>query len=236
MEAYLQLNKEDLPKFYLYFVYAQFPDGFQSGETFNQVGLAIGEQIYSLDVGEVRLCSSIAFPADLDWNRGDYSFATHGVFGSGWAPQSYNDGLHLVTGYFSFTATEYMELKDVVLENPSQTLEKVWIKMLTAGGIDIYQEWNMSEPFEIHEGDQVQIDIAYRQETLTELSYHTKLWGFLVYDYGDGTACKISECDISTGINYYEMYAIIFDGLDLESYYRDYYYPTYESWRLEMGG
>lgn len=234
LDAYEQLTMADLPQFYLYMVSASFLDAFVADEAFSRVELAIGDQSYQLDIGEVRLRKNMSLPAELDWSRGDYN-ATHGIFGSAWGPSVYNDGLHYVDCYFSFTATEPMLLTELVLDNPNQRLEKVWVRIRTADGLQSHRQWDMSEPVEIYPGDIVRISIAYHHDNLSVLASRTKLWGFLIYECADGTVCKISECDIHNGgINFYEMYAIIFDGLDMESYYRDYYYPTYEPWRQEI--
>jgi hypothetical protein len=107
--------------------------------------------------------------------------------------------------------------------------------MVSPGGFSYSGLWDMSEPFELMPGDRVMIHIAYRDKTLHSLSYATKVWGYLIYEWDEGTSCKLSECDVRTAAasNFYEMYALIFEGLDLESYYRDYYYPKYESWRYD---
>lgn len=233
-EAYGKLTEADLPQFYVYHIGADFNGGITAEEVFNQVELTVGGEKYTLPVGECRLGQGVTLPAELDWYRGDYTYATHGILGSGNAPTPYNDGLHRVSSYFSFTVKENMTVTDLVLENPNQKLEKVWINMVTYDGLSYIGEWDLSEPLELYEGDRITFDIAYREEGLEDLSYHTSVWGFLIYECDEGTFCKLSECNISTDMNYYEMYAIIFDGLDLEGYYRDYYYPTYEPWRQEI--
>lgn len=231
--AYSNLTLEDIPKFCVYYVNVYFDD-VEKDEVFTNVQLTVSGKVYDLDVGECRVCKRGTFPAELDWSRGDYTAVTHGIFGQGNAPLPYNDGIHRVNYYFSFEVKEYMCITDLVLDNPGQRLEKVWINLTTYDGLHYSGEWDLSEPLELYAGDRIIIDIAYRQEGLEGLSYYTNVWGFLVYECDDGTFCKLSQCNISLNINYYELYAIIFDGLNLESYYRDYYYPTYEPWRQEI--
>ncbi len=238
--SYYLLTQADLPQFYVYAVVVDFRGKSMEGgqfvdETITQAGLRIGDQTHMLDLGEIRLArSGPDFPAELDWYDADY--ATDGILGDGNTPYLYNDGLHRIEAYFTFDVKHAMSLTDLVLYDPNQTVEAVWLDVAYASGGSDYLLWNRSEPFLLLPGDRVRIHIAYRDEAATTLNYTTKVWGSLIYDWEGGTACKLSECTVRSakGLNLYEMYALIFDGLDMESYYRDYYYPKYESWREEL--
>lgn len=234
-ESYLQLTKADLPNFRVYYASASFIGENFVEEVITEGQLRIDDQIHNVTFGEIRLTKERPeYPAELDWYNGG-GFAYDGILGSGNSPLPYNDGIHRIEVYFSFTTDHYMLLTDFKLDNPNHKLEAVWIEMVSPGGFSYSGLWDMSEPFELMPGDRVMIHIAYRDKTLHSLSYATKVWGYLIYEWDEGTSCKLSECDVRTAAasNFYEMYALIFEGLDLESYYRDYYYPKYESWRYD---
>ena len=234
--SYMQLTENDLPDFHVYYASATFMGEEFYEETITQAHLRIGDQTYTLALGEITLTKQApSFPVELDWYNGG-GYAYDGIIGSGNGPCPYNDGVHRVESYFSFTAEHSMVLTDLQLDNPNHELVAVWIDMVSADGGTFCGQWDMTEPFLLMPGDRVKIHIAYRDEGVESLSYNTKVWGYLIYEWDNGFSCKLSECDIRSGArsNYYELYALIFDGLDLESYYRDYFYPKYESWRYEL--
>ena len=102
-----------------------------------------------------------------------------------------------------------------------------------ANGLSSDFYWDMSEPLEIYAGDLVAIDLEYYDPAAVYIDYETALWGYLIYEYEGGTACKSSQCMISSGINFYELYAMVFDGIDMEDYYWDYYYLFNQPWRYD---
>lgn len=234
-ESYCGLTAGDLPNFHVYYANVMFLGGELFEETITQAQLRIGSQTHTLILGEITIKTQPNFPAELDWYNGG-GYAYDGILGSGNDPLPYNDGIHRIESYFSFTAEHVMTLTDIKLDDPDHQLVAAWIEVSSASGGAIYELWDMNEPFLLMPGDRVKIHIAYREEAVTSLSYATKVWGYLIYEWDKGTSCKLSECDIRTAgdMNFYELYALIFEGLDIESYYRDYYYPKYESWRNEM--
>ena len=231
MEDYRQLSKQEmLPEFYVYLLGAMIDTMNMVEESFTTADVIIGDEVYHLDTGEMHLRKDLDFPAELDWFKGA-SVACDGILGNGNAPYPFSNELHRVSMYFSFTAKESMTITDLILDNSNQELVNVWVHITTDDGFYSEIEWDMKEPIEIYEGDRVWIDIAYREKNMDRIAYTTKVWGFLIYDYEGGTACKLSECQVDPSWNYYEVYAMVFDGLDLESYYTDYYYPMFETWR-----
>lgn len=234
MDSYLHLTKDDLPGFHVYYASATFLGEFFE-ETITEVQLRIGDQIKDLTLGEITITKETpSFPVELDWYNGG-GYAYDGIMGSGNGPPPYNDGIHRIEGYFSFTAEHAMTLTDLKLDNSNHKLVGVWIDLVTADGFSISGQWDMSEPYLLMPGDRVRIHVAYQDEGVTSLSYATKVWGYLIYEWDKGISCKLSECDVRAAarLNFYEMYALVFEGLDLESYYRDYYYPKYEPWRYD---
>lgn len=236
LESYYLLTTADLPQFYVYYATVNFKRGDVVEETVTEAKLCIEDKSHTLALGTIRLTNERPpYPAPLDWYN-DGGEAYDGILGSGNSPLPYNDGIHRIQSYFSFTAEHAMVLTDLQLDNPNHQLVAAWIELAGASGGAIYEKWDMSEPFLVMPGDRVRIHIAYRDNGVNSFSYATKVWGYLIYEWDKGTSCKLSECIVRTAsnMNLYEMYALIFEGLDLESYYRDYYYPKYESWRYEL--
>lgn len=230
LTSYAALTDADLPQFYIYRLSANFlnPDGLVA-ETFHEATVLVDGTEYTLELGQVTIGSEIDLPAPLLWETGED--AVSGILGSGNAPQPYYDGLHMVRSYFSFTATRAMRLTGLEFEDPSHKLVEVWVELQTMDGMHSYEKWDMSEPIVLFEGDHARIDVVFQDDAMQPLDYATKLWGFLLFDTEKGSYCWLSECCINLGINYYALYAIIFQGMDLEDYYRDYYYPQNEPWR-----
>lgn len=230
-DEYCGLTLEDLPQFYVYRVEAYFPVGTMIEETFHQVDIAVNGIVYHQDVGEVQLRREIPYPVTHDWEIGG---GLAGILGEGTPTLPYNGGYHRVANYFSFTAEWAMLLTELVLEEPEHRLCRVWVEITSIEGLHSEFYWDMSQPLQLYEGDQVYIDIEYYDPAAQTLDYDTRVWGYLIYEYDGGVACKSSECWVQSNVNFYELYAIIFEGLDLKSYYWDYYYPLNEPWRFDI--
>lgn len=234
--SYEQLTMEDLPGFHVYYASVMFFGGAFFSETITQAQLRIGDRMQTLELGQItiQLMETLCFPAELDWYNGG-GYAYDGILGSGNGPLPYNGGLHRIDNYFSFTAEHFMSLTGVQLGEVNHHLAGVWIEIASASGGEIFEYWDMSEPYLVMPGDRVRIHIAYQDEGLSSPGYATKVWGYLIYEWDKGVSCKLSECDVrAKGWNYYELYAMVFEGLDMESYYRDYYYHKYEAWRKDI--
>lgn len=236
LEGYSALKKEDLPQFYVYNVSIHFDPFDQSkpDESFTEITLTIGDQVYQQNVGQITLLNGKRDVMDqVDWHNNREN-VDDGILGQSIGPLPYNDGLHYVPSYFHITVDQYKSLTNLVLDNPNHQLEAVWINLKPEGGTWTAYKWDMSEPFELYPGDEVKITIIYRDETLKSfLGYQTKLHGHLEYETNGKTWYKVSNCYIAAGMNYYALYAMIFEGIDLESYYWDYYYIFEEQWRYD---
>lgn len=232
---YAALTEEELPQFHVYQVMLNFDINILQGtdfvdESFTAVDVTIGDRVYHEEVGEIRLQPERQLPAELDWFIWDSS-VDDGILGYAPGPLPFNDGENRIDMYFSFRAEGNITLTDLILEDPGQTLQKVWVNITTADGFMSTVDWDRETPIEIYEGDLVTVDIAYREEGMDRMGYNAKVWGYLLYDYEGKTYCKLSESHLTRQYNYYEIYAMVFDGLDLEGYYREFYYPVKEFWR-----
>ena len=234
---YLALTKQDLPQFYVYSVSIHFMNFENLGaklekeETFTQIEVTIGDKTYVQDIGKVTLIKDWELPAPLDWETAND--ATAGIMGHANSPMLYNDGIHRIEIFFHFVADRYKLLEELVMLNPAQKVERVWLRIKPKGGSSIVVEWDMSEPYEIYPGDDVTVYAAYSDENLETIGYQTMTDAYLLYTTDGESFCKFSHSCISLSGSYYLWYAVLFDGIDLESYYWDYYYQFYEPWRLD---
>ena len=204
-----------------------------SGESFTEIEITIGDQVFRQQVGKITLRDKLELPSELDWYVDGWN-ADDGIMGNGNAPLPYNEGVHRITNYFSFEADTFKSLKRVVLDNPEHKIDRVWVEVRPENGQRTIEEWDMEEPYDIYPGDRVLIHVSYRDAYKENPGYTTKVYGYLEYETDGKSYCKMSECYIANGLNLYVQYAMLFEGLDLSSYYRDYYYPLYEAWRYEL--
>lgn len=236
-QDYLALTKADLPQFYVYNVWVSFTNledlgaKLEKEETFTQIEVTIGDETYVQDVGTVTLIEDWELPAPLDWETAEDAVA--GIMGSANSPKPYNDGIHCIDTYFHFTADRYKLLEELVMLNPAQKVERVWLEIRPESGNTIVVEWDMSEPYEIYPGDEVIVYAAYRDENLNTLGYQTMTDAYLLYTTDGESFCKFSHSEIGIGGSAYFWNAILFDGVNLEPYYWDYYYQFYEPWRFD---
>lgn len=233
VEAYRSLKESDLPQFYVYTVTVTFDYTQKAiGETFTEIEVTIGDQVYQQPVGQITLRDRMELPAQLDWYI-DFENADDGILGGGNGPEPYNGGVHQINTYFHFKADRYKLLKRIVLDNPAHRLDRVWLRITTADGTVFEEEWDMREPYEVYPGDDVVVYISYEDDYKQNLGYTTKVYGYLEYESDGETYCKMSECYIGNSVNLYIQYALMFEGMDLSDYYWDYYYPLFEPWRLD---
>lgn len=95
--------------------------------------------------------------------------------------------------------------------------------------------WDGTSPYDLFPGDQVQIDLVFYSQWTAELNYGLDVVPILEFESESETAYIWSECNLTPVFitNLYELYAIVFDGVDMESYYKDYYYPVEDSFLEE---
>lgn len=235
-EDYLALTNEDLPQFYAYLVTISFDNladlsqKVEQEETFTQIEVTIGDETYIQDVGRVTLIEDWQLPAPLDWKIS--SNPVSGIMGATNGPMPYNDGVHYINTYFRFVAGYYKLLEELVMLNPAHKIDRVWLEIKPADGDWFVVEWDMSEPYEIYPGDEVIVYATYRDENLETLGYKAMTDAYLLYSTDGEQYCKISHCSTYGGGSNYFWNAVLFDGVDFEGYYWDYYYPILEPWRL----
>lgn len=228
-DAFEQLTAEDLPQFHAYSVVIDFQKTVGGDEAFQEIDMTIGGVHYHENIGEIRLHDTIPLHYSPDTQIDDESggIARQAIIAEGWEPALYNDGINEEAALFFFTAPYDVELFDFYLLNPKIEVLDVRILIDSSDGTSMDFFWDRSERVYISEGDYVEVWMYYRDERQNELEYASKLWAVIDYECDKGCYSIWSESTIwRSQMNIYELYAIVFDGVDMEPYYRNYRIPS----------
>ena len=228
---YVSLKKEDLPEFYVYTVYVMLVNITELQETvvLDKLDLTVGDQTQEIKLGCVRLLPKEAVPTDAQ--KVYPRTVTCNTC------QLYNEGVFELIGVFDIdNAQEEFTIHSLrILEEATQILDIT--VHLTSGGQSLEMKWDGTSPLYLFKGDSITIKAIVKNE------HAEKLMSFVacnaVIEYSNSVGEKF--CYVSTQIcherNPYEYYAIIFDGLDMEPYYRNFIYRcTSHEWLNEYRG
>ena len=230
--AFSRLKPEDLPQFHVYHVSVMFDRTVGGDETIREITLTIDGKAYPLHIGEIRLREEPELNYPIDWVMDDGGITCQSLTYACNA-MLYNDGIDQICPAFDFTAAHDMELLDLyLLDTKIEILDvRLVIRSSKGNSMDFY--WDRTSPVYLNAGDQVQIFVYYRDQRQAVLDYQAKAWPVIEYQCELGYYSAFAECTLQRELNFYELYAIVFDGVDMESYYRDHYFPKYESWRQD---
>lgn len=225
LEHYKALKPEDLPEFYAYMVDVFLAAGETYDETIREMEVRVKDSSYHFDIGEVNLITGDQFALD------EPVLSISGPTGQ--FQQLYNDGLGKIWMMFAFTAEEDMVLTELEFLDDDFEILDLYVTIMNGNQITNFF-WDGSTPIDIVAGDEFYMDLIFRNEHTDELCYNVKLHAILHCETASGSACMWEENYLTPiNLNLHELYAITFDGIDMESYYRDYFYPVCESWREE---
>ena len=231
LEAYNRLKPNDLPQFHIYSVTIMFEKTVGGEEAFQDIILTIEGKDYPLHIGEIRLHEKAVL------NYPDDQLLDSSISLQSWSLGSkamlYNGGIDQICPAFLFTAAYDMEILDLYLLDPNIEILDVRMNIHSPNGTSMDFYWDMNSPVYLEQGDNVTIYVYYRDERQSCLDYTAKAWPVIDYRCENGYYSAFTEGTLYRELNIYELYAIVFDGVDLESYYRDYYFPKYESWRQD---
>lgn len=223
--SFRELTEEDLPEFYVYIVDVFFDSDSQVTEAFQEIDIVIGSRTYHQKVGEIRLNNA---QKPLSYPVGQYGCLSIGQGNL----NLYTGGISQHASAYDFTAETDMTLTGFRLLGDHTEVLDIFLQI---NGIEF--GWDGKSPIDLSAGDHVRMNIVLKNPVISELSYHVQVYGELIC-LTDGKMeswpCEINLCLYTP--DPYLMYAIIFDGLDLESCYRDYYFPCYATWLDEYVG
>lgn len=256
-EDFKALTAEDLPVFYLYTVQIFF--GFSEtsenpvrvSERFQTIEIQIGEETYTQNIGEIRLHAE-DFPegitslfADTDHLKNlagissaiaSYPWGDRVQCRSMYCFQALEDltitGLYLYESDLTLIGAHVTtsDKSPVFIQNEGQN-EGSAMTSVPNTSVDFY--WDLTSPLDIPAETYVTIDLIFQDPRLAQLEYGGRFYPVMEYTAGtDSHAIQTEMILDRLGYdNCWLYYAIVFDGLDMEPYFQDYYRPVYESWR-----
>ena len=145
--------------------------------------------------------------------------------------QLYNEGFVQLTSLYSFTNIKgTLTLSNFRLTDVEAQILDIVVAQISSNGILQYS-WDGQSPINLYPGDSIDITLRYYDPDMAGFWSKDSFMALVDAVVDDQQVCIPVYRVLEAGYNYYEQYAIIFDGVDVEPYYRDYYYPYYESWR-----
>lgn len=222
--SFQEITGSDLPVFYIYSVSVIFDTNSKVNESFQKVDFLINGKIYPRVIGEINLINeSIPF---------DYPIGGYGKITLAQTPNLYGNGIgRNINLYRDFKVEQDLILTGFhILGDHTEVLD-LYLE-ITSGGNTVGFSWDGNSEISLFAGDELRIDLIYKREESSGLYYNLQMYTELDCMIDGKLKAIVSEINLNpTGYNPYMLYAIIFDGLDMESYYRDYYYPLVEPWR-----
>ena len=224
-EDFLALKPEDMPHFYSYTISLALINILEldAPVTLEKVDITLGDKVYEAKFGRVRLFPGEMFPTDAQ-----SVISSSGEYGNG--VQLYNDGvvqLHVLEWESTQEDITITGLR--MLNEEAEILDAtVWMKYTTTS---YERKWDDEIPIHIKKGEYVRIVMMVKDELTEKLLNQVHLQTIVEFTK-DATGEKVCYVDTYLGgadRNYHEHYAIIFEGLDLEQYYKETLYK-YRYW------
>ena len=221
LEAFKELKPEDLPEFYVYTINVAFVNilELEVPVTVEKVDITIGEKVYETKLGRVRMFPKADFPSDADLVKR----------GGGWQGQFfflYNGGvLQLMDAVKLESVTEDITVTGLrMLEEETEILEINAV--ITSGGQSLVMKWDGKTPIHLFKGDTLGVNLVVKNEQTEKLLNSVHLQTIVEYTKVESgeKVCSVTTHLGAFGRDLYEQYAIIFDGVDMEPYYREYFY------------
>lgn len=230
---FMKLKAEELPEFYVYSVDIVFPGDPEKTqeESFHSMDVTIGDKTYHKEIGEVNFISGdLPLRAPVSGLQYTPEFLQQSYTSMmGTTQHPYSDGIGQDT-ILSFTAQENMTLTGFQMVDRFTEILDLQLIIESASGASKDIFWDGASPIDAAAGDKITLILYYKNPNMAGLWYETEMYAELDYTTGGAEQCILASRHLVPAytLNKHELYAIIFDGLDMEPYYRDYYYPLYE--------
>lgn len=224
--AYNTLTPEDLPQFYSYIIEVHFSE--VQEEAFSEILVCLEGKYYRINFGEIRLHPELPVK---------YTHASFGLnqmlgFGGYYFVNLYTDGLGYMQNLFNFTAQEDLDLLELEWLSPGIEVLDYELSISSPGSdasMNLY--WDGKTPIFVSKGSTVNINVYYKDPRQDEnLDYIGKIWAILNIEQNGERYSGYASVMLRRALNRAELYAIVFDGLDMEPYYRN-RVNKIETWR-----
>ena len=224
-EDFLALKPEDMPEFYCYTIRVALSNILEldAPVTLEKMEIILEDEVYEAKFGQVRLFPKEMFPTDAQ-----SVISGSGAYGNG--VQLYNDGVVRLHVLDWESVPEDITITGLrMLNEEAEILDAtVWRKYVTTSH---ESKWDDEIPIHIKKGEHVRIVVMVKNEQTEKLLNQVHLQTIVEFTK-DATGEKVCYVDTYLGgsdRNYHEHYAIIFEGLDLEPYYKETLYK-YKFW------
>ncbi len=235
-QDYLSLTARDLPVFYAYQIQVRFTMDAAAiyDEECSRIELHLGDFDTVLEGGSFRIHAEsppLQAPSQDGW------LGIHpGILGPYRANCSFGDeGIERVEMLMDLDATEDITLTDFSLYGGRlECLQlNVTISSDRGGSMDFY--WDGKTPVKLKAGEHLDISAVVRDPSGSgSYGCGARSLAILRYSCGEETATHFAEIILESRPDLWEAYAVWFDGLDVSSYYKDYYQPCWNAWRDEF--
>ena len=222
---FASLTGDDLPQFYVYNIDVDLYNVTDLKETvvLDKLEITIGDEVYEAKLGCVRRFPREAFPTEARVVS-EMGFYTNTI-------QLYNDGVFQLVNVFQMEeAPEDITITGLRIAEEATRILDVNVSM-NSGGQYMEMQWDGVSPIYLYKGDSISIDAVVKNEHAGKLLNY--LVNHTIVEYTDSNNEQLCAVCSQVSIlerNECENYAIIFDGLDLEPYYRNYFYKHFFQW------
>ncbi len=232
-ESYYALTEEDLSDYYCYVVNVTFDLRDLVEEACETIEITIGGTTYTEDIGQIRIHADNKPSAGTSRGIEKYlysaAFNQHDPWGGGLA----FGGGHL------FEAQDDLTLLGFHIEGMDAQVVGAQVTISQNGyeGLSVYDDayhwfkWDLKTPLEIADGCGVQLDLVISSPEWTQFEYGGFADIYLDYEVRGQQFSYRLPADMTRDRAAWETAAIVFDNLDIASYYTDYYIPCGEIWR-----
>ena len=249
--AFQKLTERELPAFSLYEIRIRIPSSYEGNEIFNEecsrIELHLDDFDTVLEGKSFRIHKEpLPFKPLMDAN-GSPEGVKQRYFGSTTGERSYpwNDGYIQLPYLMWIEALENTVLTDLSLYQSSVEIDELQVKLFSedsGSAKDFF--WDGKSPLKVKAGESVLISARLHDPDagtrLTETAegvtasssygYSARVYAILQYQCDGREGSALVEENLSRVPDPWEAYAIWFDGIDVSSYYLDYYYPILDEW------
>ena len=221
--------------FHLYRVYLNFDlAACTEPEVLRQVSLTVEGKRYDLDVGEIRLHA--AFPESLGAGMEKNLGLTPITVGGDNSTPPWNDGIFSCN--FDFQADSNLTLKNLsIYDRPDALLEHITPQCTAEDGFSIDTKWDGASELPIDAGQTVCVSFqTYLPEMAGKANFAGACYYILEYEAEGQPGYLVVPLGLCRERNPYELGAELLDGVDVESYYREFYTPWAAYQRSEAAG
>lgn len=227
---FASLTGDDLPQFYVYSIDIVLYDiaDLQDAVVLDKLEITIGDEVYEAKLGCVRRLPREAFPTEarVISEPGFYSNTI----------QLYNDGVFWLEALSIEEVQENITITGFRIAEEATRILDIKVVM-NSGGQYMEMQWDGKSPIYLYKGDSISISAIVKNEHAGKLLNYLVNHTLVEYtDSNNEQLCVVYTQVCSMQRNDCEDYAIIFDGLDMEPYYRNYFYKTTFQWVDEYRG